>query len=143
MIVLDVNVVVATHRSDHPHHAIVRPWFDQLITGRDRFCVPHIVWASFVRITTYRRIFKLPTPVSDAFAFMRSVRTQPNHEPIAPGERHLAYFEELCAAHAVSGNLVMDAYLAALTIEHGAVLATLDGDFARFSELKTVRPATT
>jgi hypothetical protein len=140
MIVLDVNVVVAAHRDDHPHHGAVRPWFDGLVAGTERFGVPDVVWASFVRISTNRRVFEVPTPIGDAFDFLRAVRAQPHHEPIVPAERHLGIFEQLCIDHATSGNLAMDAYLAALTLEQGARLATLDGDFARFDELETVRP---
>jgi len=141
LIILDVNVVVAAHRADHPHHALVRPWFDELMAGDDRFGVPDGVWASFVRISTNRRIFEVPTPLSDAFDFLRSVRDQPNHTPTAPGDRHLELFEQLCCDFDAPGDLAMDAYLAAVTLEQGARLATLDRDFARFDPLETVRPS--
>ncbi|MCC5953176.1 MAG: type II toxin-antitoxin system VapC family toxin [Acidimicrobiia bacterium] len=142
MIVLDVNVVLAAHRDDHPHHQLVRPWFDELLAGTDRFSVPDAVWASFIRITTNRRIFELPTPMADAFEFIRAVRAQPNHESSTPSRRHLELFEQLCVEYSANGDLAMDAYLAAITLDHGARLATLDGDFARFTPLETVRPAT-
>ena len=136
-----MNIVVAAHRDDHPHHPVVRPWFDDLVVGDDRFGVPDVVWASFVRVTTNRRVFEVPTPIGDAFAFSRAVRAQRNHEPVLPDERHLELFEQLCVDHSASGNLAMDAYLAAIALEQGAKLATLDGDFARFDRLQTVRPA--
>ena len=60
MIVLDVNVVLAAHRSDHPHHAIVRPWFESLLAQGATFGVPDLVWGSFIRIATNRRIFVEP-----------------------------------------------------------------------------------
>lgn len=140
MIVLDVNVVVAVHRDDHPHHGLVRPWFDELVEGDERFTVPDVAWASFVRISTNRRVFELPTPTAEAFAFMGSVRAQRGYEAIGTAERHVQLFEQLCLAHDVSGNLVTDAYLAAIALEQGARFATLDGDFARFGQLEVVRP---
>ena len=96
MIVIDVNVLLAAHRSDHPHHADVSPWFVQATSGTERFTVPDFVWASFVRIATNRKVFTIPTPLDDVFAFVRAVRGQPAHITIAPAESHLDTFEELC-----------------------------------------------
>lgn len=140
MILLDVNVVLAAHRADHPHHGLVRPWFDDLVHGDESFAVPDVVWASFVRIATNRRIFEVPTPLVDAFEFVRSVRAQPNHVAVTAGEEHLARFENLCLRFDAAGDLAADAYLAALAMEQGCVLATLDRDFARFEGLARVRP---
>lgn len=135
MIVLDVNVVLAAHRDDHPHHRVARPWFEHLLERREPFAVPDQVWAAFVRIATNRRIFEVPTPLDDAFAFPRAVRAQPAHVPVAPGERHLELFEELCVGYDAAGDLAADAYLAAITIEQGASLASFDRDHARFERL--------
>lgn len=140
MILLDVNVVLAAHRADHPHHDVVRPWLDSLVAGDEAFTVPDVVWWSFVRTATSRRVFEVPTPVGDAFEFLRAVRAQPGHVAVVPGERHLALFEELCRSADASGDLVPDAYLAAIAIEQGCALASLDRDFARFDGLNWVRP---
>lgn len=138
--ILDVNVVLAAHRDDHQAFAEVRPWFDRLTTSDDRFGVPDPVWASFVRISTNRRIFEVPTPLEDSFAFMSSVRAQPNHVGVVPGSRHLALFEQLCRDGDATGDLVPDAYLAAIAIELGSELVSLDRDFARFPGLRWRRP---
>ena len=140
MILLDVNVVLVAHRDDHPQHGVVRPWFDALIAGDELFTVPDTVWASFVRLATNRRVFHAPTPVDDAFAFLRSVRSQPHHATLVPGEEHLVLFERLCSDADAVGDLAPDAYLAALALEHGCSLASLDRDFARFIDLDWVRP---
>ncbi len=139
--ILDVNVVLAAHRGDHQAFSEVRPWFDRLTTGEDRFGVPDPVWASFVRISTSRRIFEVPTPLEDSFAFMWSVRAQPNHVGVVPGSRHLAIFEQLCRDGDATGDLVPDAYLAAIAIELGSELVSLDRDFARFPVLRWRRPS--
>lgn len=136
MILLDVNVVLAAHRADHPHHGAVRPWLDGLLERKQPFAVPDIAWAAFIRIATNRRIFTVPTPIDDAFEFLRAVRAQPGHLAIAPGSGHLTLFERLCRDADASGDLAADAYLAALAIEQGATLVSLDRDFARFPDLR-------
>jgi uncharacterized protein len=140
VIVLDVNVLLAAHRTDHPHHSLVAPWFEQLTAGRERFTVPDFVWASFVRIATNRRVFLNPTPLDDAFAFVRAVRAQPTHLVISPDPTHLDLFEALCISSDAFGDLANDAYLAAITMELGATLVSLDRDFARFDALDWRRP---
>jgi toxin-antitoxin system PIN domain toxin len=140
MIVLDVNVVLALHRQDHPHHPIVRPWFDGVAELRQDFAVPDGVWASVVRLATNRRIFTVPSGLDDVFAFMRAVRDQPSYAALAPAERHLAIFEEVCRGSDATGDLAADAYLAAVTIEVGGELVSLDRDFARFVDLRWRRP---
>ena len=132
MYLLDVNVVLAAHREDHPHHEPVRRWFDQLMTGDEPFTVPHLVWASFLRLATHRRIFDVPTPRVDAFAFLDAVHGQPHHLLVGPGPRHLDILRTVCADAEAIGDLVPDAVLAAVAIEHGCRIATLDRDFARF-----------
>ncbi len=62
MLLLDVNVVLAAHRDDHPDHEKVVEWFDSMLTARERFTVPSSVWASLLRLATNRRIFSVPTP---------------------------------------------------------------------------------
>jgi toxin-antitoxin system PIN domain toxin len=136
VILLDVNVVLAAHRQDHPHHATVRPWFDGLVRGDDRFSVPDVVWASFVRIATNRRIFHVPTSLEEAFEFLRSVRSQSGYVATTPGPRHLGVFETLCNEGDAMGDLAADAYLAALAVDQGAEVISLDRDFARFPGLR-------
>lgn len=140
MILLDSNVAVAAHRADHPHHEVARPWFDELLLSEERFAVPDVVWASFVRIVTSSRIFVEPSPIDDAFAFLRAVREQPNYVAVEPGEDHLGIFEELCLRYDARGDLVPDAYLAALATEGGCSVASFDRDFARFETVDWIIP---
>lgn len=140
MILLDVNVVLAVHRDDHPHYGLVRPWFDALMAGDEPFTVPSSVWASFVRIATHRRVFQVPTPLSDAFGFVASVRAQPHHLDLTPSAGLYETFERLCVSFDATGDLAADAFLAAIAIEHGCALASLDRDFARFDDLSWTRP---
>jgi toxin-antitoxin system PIN domain toxin len=140
VLLLDVNVVLAAHRADHSEHATVRPWFDQLLAGDEAFGVPALVWASFLRLTTNRRIFSVPTPLGEAFAFVEATCAQPRHLLVGPGPRHLALLRRLCEEAGATGDLVPDAVLAAVAVENGCIVATLDRDFARFSSVSHLRP---
>lgn len=145
MLVLDVNVVLAAQRADHPSNPFVRPWFERLVEGgladHEGFAVPSTVWASFLRITTNRRIFPIPTPLDDAFAFVEATAAQPRCSPAEPGSRHLRLVRRLCEEAAATGDLVPDAIIGAIALEHGATVATLDRDFARFESVRHLRPA--
>ncbi len=140
MIVVDVNVLLAAHRDDHPQHGVVQSWFARLLQGTEPFAVPSAVAASFVRLATNRRVFVEPTPVAEAFAFLCALAGQPHHLSIGPGEHHLDLFERLCVEGDAPGDLAADAYLAAIALEHGATLVSLDRDFARFRGLSWHRP---
>ena len=140
MFLLDVNVVLAAHRGDHPQHPPVRAWFDEAIAGVEPFAVPDLVWASFLRLATNRRIFEVPTPRADAFAFIEAACAQPRHLRLTPGPTHLALVRDLCEEADASGDLVPDAVIGAIAVEYGCELVTLDRDFARFPSVRHLRP---
>lgn len=142
-LLLDVNIVLAAQRGDHPQHGLVRPWFDQVVAGSIDFGVPSTVWASFLRLTTSRRIFSVPTPLAEAFTFLERTRAVPAHLTLEPGARHLTLLRGLCEDADATGDLVPDAVLGAIALEHGCVVATLDRDFARFTAVRHVRPDST
>lgn len=140
MLLLDVNVVLAAHREDHPHHRSVRDWLDSMLAGGGQFTVPLLVWASFLRLATNRRIFEVPTPRAQAFAFIEAIAAQPGHLLVAPGPRHLELLRALCDEADALGDLVPDAVIAAVAAEHGCEVMTLDRDFARFESVQHRRP---
>ena len=141
MLLLDVNVVLAAHREDHAHHRSVRAWIDSMPAGRRQFTVPVLVWASFLRLATNRRIFEVPTPRTDAFAFIEAMIAQPGHLLVAPGPRHLDLLRALCDEADALGDLVPDAVIAAVAAEHSCEIVTLDRDFARFQSVQHRHPA--
>ncbi|MDQ3721831.1 MAG: PIN domain-containing protein [Actinomycetota bacterium] len=140
MLVLDVNVVIAAHRVDHTHHTMMSRWFRAVASGAEAFSVPHVVWASFVRLVTNRHAFRTPTPRDRAFAFVDAVRAHHNHRSLEPGPRHLALLRLLCEESDATGDLVADAVIAAIALEHGCAVASLDRDFARFSSIDHIIP---
>ncbi len=98
------------------------------------------VWVAFVRVVTNRRIFDPPTSLTEAFEFLDAVCAQPHHVLLAPGPRHIEFLRHICETSDATGDLVSDAVLAAIALEHGCVVASLDRDFARFTSIEHVRP---
>jgi toxin-antitoxin system PIN domain toxin len=135
-----VNVLVEAFRADAPEHGRIKPWLDAQIAGAAPFGLADIVLSGFLRVTTHPRVFKTPTPIADALAFLDVLRAQPNAVVIAPGPRHWPIFTQLCTDANAKGNLVPDAYLAALAIESGSEWISSDRDFARFPGLKWRHP---
>jgi uncharacterized protein len=137
---LDVNVLLAAHRDDHPLHRPSRSWFDDMLAGDEPFAVPTTIWASFLRLATNRRIFEVPTPRPDAFAFIETTCAQPLHIALAPGPRHLELLRRVCDEADATGDLIPDAVIGAIAVEYSCELVTLDRDFARFPSVRHRRP---
>lgn len=140
MILIDVNVLVYAHRADAPNHAAFRSWLAAVVAGDEAFGMSDLVLSGFVRIVTHPRIFDPPSELSDALAFCRDLRRQPNCVRVEPGPRHWEIFVRLCREHGAKGNLVADAYLAALALESGSEWITTDRDYARFAPLRWRHP---
>ncbi len=102
--------------------------------------VSELVLSGFVRVVTHPRVFDPPDTAEAALAFADAVRSRPGVVLIGPGDRHWAIFANLCRATEARGNLVPDAYLAALAIEAGAEFITADRDFSRFPGLRWRHP---
>lgn len=140
MILLDVNVLVYAHREDAPDHRRYRTWLEGVVNSEAAFGLSDLVLAGFLRVVTHPRIFKTPTPMDRALAFVRVLRERPNCVLLQPGPRHWDIFLHLCQTSGARGNLVADAYLAALAIETGSEWITTDRDYARFPGLRWRHP---
>jgi toxin-antitoxin system PIN domain toxin len=123
-----------------PAHAAYREWLEGALAGDEAFAVSGLVLSGFARVVTHPRVFSPPEPVESALAFADALRAAPNAVAIEPGERHWGIFERLCTAAGARGNLVPDAYLAALAIESGSEWITSDRDYARFPGLRWRHP---
>lgn len=135
-----MNVVVAAARSDHQHFDIARPWIEALVESGEAFSIPDAVAGSFLRIVTSRRIFPDPSPIEDAFAYLHALRGRHGHLLLAPGPVHLELLERVCREGDATGDLVPDAQIAALALEHGAEVVSFDRDFARFDAVRWSHP---
>jgi toxin-antitoxin system PIN domain toxin len=140
VILTDVNVLVYAHREEAADHRRFRGWLEDLIAQPEAFGVSEMVLSAFVRVVTHPRIFHPPTPLESALAFCRLLREQPNAVLINPGTRHWSIFTDLCARANARGDLVADAYLAAMAIESGCEWVTTDRDFSRFPGLRWRHP---
>lgn len=136
MILPDVNVLVHAYREDSPRHVSARAWLEELVHSDRAFAVSELVLSGFLRVVTHPRVFAPPTPLEQALEFAEALRSQPNCVVVAPGERHWPIFTRLCRAGDARGNLVPDAYLAALAVESGSKLVSTDRDFARLEDLQ-------
>jgi toxin-antitoxin system PIN domain toxin len=136
----DVNVLVYAHREDTVHHAACHRWLESVLNGDAAYGVSGIVLSGFVRVVTHPKVFTKPTGIADALAFAEQVREQPNCVPVDPGPHHWEIFRRLCTESGAKGNLVPDAYLAALAIESGCEWVTTDRDYSRFSGLRWRHP---
>lgn len=135
-----MNVVLAAHRDDHPDFAAARRWLDGLLQAREPFAVIDLVAGAFLRLATNRRIFSIPTPLPEAFGYLHALRGQPSHVMLGPGAAHLELLERLCSDAEAAGDLIPDAQLAAVALEHACELVSFDRDFARFESLRWTRP---
>ena len=140
MILPDVNILVYAHREDTPRHTEFRAWLESVINGAEAYAVSETVLAGFVRIVTHPRIFAVRSDTESALSFAQTVREQPNAVIVARGPRHWDIFAGLCRSGGAQGNLIPDAYLAALAIESGSELVTADRGFARFPGLRWRHP---
>lgn len=140
MLAPDVNVLVYAFREEMPEHEPCLAWLRSIVQGEAAFAVFDLVLSGFLRIVTHPRIFSTPTPLGAALDFVDVVRTRPNCITVQPGGRHWSIFEGLCRESRARGNLVVDAYLAALAIESGCEWVTTDRDYAAFPGLKIQSP---
>jgi hypothetical protein len=140
MFLTDVNVLVYAFRTDSPNHVAYRQWLEGVINSNQSYGVSDLVLSGFLRVVTHPRVFNPPSDLNAALAFAGEVRDQPNAVLIAPGPRHWEVFKGLCEVAGVKGNMVPDAYLAALAIESGSEWITTDRDYSRFPGLKWHHP---
>lgn len=140
MILTDVNVLVYAHREDAPDHAAYRRWLESVVNGDEAYGVSEFVLSGFVRVVTHAKVFNKPSSVAAALAFADQLRESPNSVHVNPGPRHWLIFRRLCLEAQAKGNLVPDAYFAALAIESGCEWITTDRDYSRFAGLRWRHP---
>jgi uncharacterized protein len=140
MILPDVNILLYAFRRDSTRHEEYRKWLEQLVNGNAAFGISPHTLASLVRIGTHPGIYVNPSGLAETVAFCNAILEAPNCTVIQPRERHWSVFTDLCRRARVKGNLVQDAWFAALAIESGCEWITTDRDYARFPELRWREP---
>jgi len=140
MILPDVNVLVYAFRADAVQHKAYASWLNEVVNAESAYAMAPQVLGAFVRVVTNRRVFVRPSRLEDALAFATAVISPAHCQVIQPGPRHWAIFTGLCRSSKATGNLVADAWLAALAVESGCEWITTDRDFKRFHGLRTRAP---
>jgi toxin-antitoxin system PIN domain toxin len=136
----DVNVLLYALREDTDRHAEYRRWLQEALNGEEPVALLEPVLAAVLRIATHPSIFRPPTPRAIVETFTDACLAAPAALALRPESRHWSIFRDLCRRADCRGNLVQDAYLAALAIEHQCVFVTTDRDFARFPRLQWRHP---
>lgn len=134
-------MVYAFHE-DSPRHDDFRMWLESVLSGDELVGVSDVVLSGFLRIVTHPRIFDRPAPIEEALDFVDVLWGQANTVSVSPGPRHWDVFANLCKQVGAKGNLIPDAYLAALAIDSGSEIVTADRDFSRFPGLRWRHPLT-
>ncbi len=140
MLLVDVNVLVRAHREDAPDHPLYRKWLEELVSSDEAYGMADLALSGFVRVVTHPKAFQGPTPLELALRFAEALRDRPNCVVVSPGRRHWEIFTRLCRETEARGNLVPDAFFAALAIESGCEWVTTDRDYARFPGLRWRHP---
>jgi len=136
----DVNVLVYAANQRFEEHDRYKQWLDDFVGREEAFGVSELVLSAVVRIITNPKIFEKPTTITSALRFADRLRDHPNCVIIQPGRRHWGIFVDLCKQVKARGNVVPDAYFAALAIESGSEWITADRGFDKFPELRWRHP---
>ena len=139
MIKPDVNLLVYAHDTTSRFHAAASAWLEQVLSTEQVFFSWHTI-SGFLRIVTNSRIYVNPIDIEDAIQIVESWLEQENAYLISLEKKNWPIFAKMLVEGQASGNLVMDAHLAALARSCGAKLASTDRDFTRFPDIQLTNP---
>jgi len=137
---VDANILLYAYDSDSHHHAVCRSWLEAAFNSEESVALPWQTLLAFVRICTNPRATKRPLQSSEACDIVSTWLDQPNVSVVESGERFWSILKDQLLEAQVTGPLVTDAALAALALEHGAILCSVDKDFRRFRGLTLIDP---
>jgi len=137
---IDANLLVFAVREESPFHVKARNWLTDQLNGERRVGIPWQSLAAFLRIATNPRIYERPLEPIAAWTYVEGWLADDLVWTPAPTPRHAQVLGDLVKHHQPRGNLVTDAQLAALAIEHGLEVCSADTDFARFTEIRWHNP---
>ncbi len=140
MILIDANLLVYAHVSSMPQHEGAKEWLDRILNEPAPVGLPWPSLLAFVRLVTNPRIFQRPTTIDVAWKQIESWLDCPSVWIPLPTENHRPLLGTLLPYAGGRSNLVPDAHLAATALEHGLILCSTDGDFARFPGLRWHNP---
>lgn len=141
MTLLDANLLLYAVNGDAPDHAEARKWVEETFAGeRGPVGLTWLTLVAFVRISTNPRALRNPFTIEEALDQIAEWIALPTVEIISPGYDHVRHFDSICRASNAKANLITDAHLAAIALEHDCDLASCDNDFARFPGIRWINP---
>jgi toxin-antitoxin system PIN domain toxin len=140
VILVDANLLIYAKFSDLPQHARARSWLEEELRSRGKVGIPWQSSLAFLRLATNPRLFGKPLAVGTAWQQVTEWLNHPRVWIPEATEAHPAVLGELLVHANITGNLVPDAHLAALAIEHGLTVCSADADFARFPNVSWFNP---
>ena len=140
MRVVDANVLLYAVNADSQHHLAARRWLDTALAGADTVGFTWVALTAFLRISTKVGLFPSPLAPAEALDQVRAWLAEPGARVLDPTPRHLEVLATLLDQVGTGGNLVTDAHLAAIALEHRADVVSYDVDFGRFATLRWHRP---
>lgn len=140
MKVVDANVLLYAVNADSEHHGASRRWLDDALSGSDTVGLSWVPLLAFVRLTTKVGLFPSPLRPDRAIQIVTAWLGAPGAQLISPTARHGDIIAEMLRRVGTGGNLVNDAHLAALAVEHRGVVVSYDTDFGRFEGIRWCTP---
>lgn len=140
MKLVDANVLLYAVNEAEPRHDEARDWLDDSLASRESVGFAWVPVLAFLRLVTKVGLFPSPLPVSEAVERIRQWTSQPSAVVVEPTPRHLDLLAGLLTGAGTGGNVVNDAHLAALALEHDATIVSYDNDFDRFPGVRWLRP---
>lgn len=140
MRLVDANLLLYATDEHSARHDAARTWLERQLSGDETFAFAWVTLLAFLRVSTSPRVFENPLAPERAFDLVDRWLAQPCAVVVHPGNRHAGLVRELLAPLGTAANLVNDAHLAALAVEHNAELNSCDSDFSRFSGVRWSNP---
>lgn len=140
MLLVDANVLVYAVNDRARDHELARSWLADALSGGEGVGFAWAALLAFLRLTTHPAILERPLPLTRSAEVVERWLSAPPALIVEPTRRHLAILRGLLERSGTAGNLVGDAHLAALALEHGATVVSFDRDFARFEGVRSALP---
>lgn len=137
---VDANILLYAIDVESRSHAAAFGWLESALNGSRRVGLPWASLTAFLRISTHPRALREPLTPGDAWQFVEDWLDAPAVWVPAPGRSHRDILGRLVRDLDLRANLVSDAVLASLCIEHGLQIISADSDFARFAEIDWINP---
>ena len=141
MIIPDTNLLVYAYNNESPQYAEARQWWENTVAGNENVGIPWVVSMGFIRLMTNPRVLSSPLPTSTATELVQEWFEYKHITAVNPGVDHIRLLHQLLQEAGRGGNLVPDAHIAAIAMEHQAVVHTYNvSDFARFTGIQWSNP---